>query len=329
MSSSPELPSNIVQLTGPMFLGNLFSWSLFGVLSLQVYLYYLSFPKDRPFMKALVWTVYLIEVLQIVMSVRDAFKCFGSEWGNRDIMDTIGWQWFSVPILIAFIGAESQIFYAWRIWVLSDGIYIPIFVVLLALFQSAAGIYGAVVSAKGDRFSQISERAYTPTIMWLAGTASCDIVIAASMVYYLRKSKSGFRSTTILLAKVIRVTVETGLVCAAGALIDMGLFLGYPSTNYHLTMCMLLSKLYSNSLLVVLNSRIRIVGGRDESIVPGDSTLSTIRWIHSDVSRATAHGSVHISRLGNDLRQSHPIVDQTDAESMKPLKKVLTADEEV
>lgn len=64
------------------------------------------------------------------------------------------------------------------------------------------------------------------------------------------------------------------------------------------------------------------MGGRDESIVPGDSTLSTIRWIHSDVSRATAHGSVHISRLGNDLRQSHPIVDQTDAESMKPLKKV-------
>lgn len=49
----------------------------------------------------MVWGVYLIEVLQIVMSVRDAFRCFGSEWGRMEIIDVIGWQWFSVPVLIA------------------------------------------------------------------------------------------------------------------------------------------------------------------------------------------------------------------------------------
>lgn len=72
-------------------------------------------------MKALVWTVYLIEVLQIVMSVRDAFKCFGSEWGNRDIMDTIGWQWFSVPILIAFSEFSSLLFASSLDWVIYSG----------------------------------------------------------------------------------------------------------------------------------------------------------------------------------------------------------------
>lgn len=87
--------------------------------------------------------------------------------------------------------------------------------------------------------------------MWLAGTATCDIVIAISMIYYLRKSMTGFRETTLMIAKVIRVTVETGLICAAAALLDMALFIGFHDTNYHLTMCLLMSKLYSNSLLVV------------------------------------------------------------------------------
>lgn len=177
--------------------------------------------------------------------------------------------------------------------------------------------------------------------MWLCGTASCDLVIAASMVYYLKKSKSGFRSTTIMLEKVIRITVETGLACAAGALIDMGLFIGFPNTNYHLTMCLLLSKLYSNSLMVVskpsfvrkhflrfvphqvLNSRVRIVGGRDESTVQLDPTLSTIQWIHSASTRTDSRipgAAVRLLRFNDDDISSHITGETTDVESMKILK---------
>jgi len=38
----------------------------------------------------------------------------------------------------------------------------------------------------------------------------------------------------------------------------------YPNTTYHTVTALILSKLYSNSLLSVLNARFRIVGGRDE-----------------------------------------------------------------
>lgn len=87
--------------------------------------------------------------------------------------------------------------------------------------------------------------------MWLVGTSVCDIVIAVSMLYYMRHARTGFRATTTLLTKIIRVSIETGLICATFALLDLSIFLAYPHNNYHIPICMCLSKIYSNSLLAV------------------------------------------------------------------------------
>lgn len=92
---------------------------------------------------------------------------------------------------------------------------------------------------------------YRGSCIWLGGTALCDLIIAMAMIYYLTQSRTGFKSTNVLITKVIRVTVETGLICAAFAIIDLSFFLGYRDNNYHLAPSIALSKLYSNSLLVV------------------------------------------------------------------------------
>lgn len=71
------------------------------------------------------------------------------------------------------------------------------------------------------------------------------------MIYYLHKSNTGFRATTTLLSKFIRITVETGLTCATFAILDLALFLAFEQNNYHLAPSIALSKIYANSLLVV------------------------------------------------------------------------------
>lgn len=87
--------------------------------------------------------------------------------------------------------------------------------------------------------------------VWLGGTALCDVILAGSMIYYLHKSQTGFRATTTLLSKFIRITVETGLTCATFAILDLALFLAFENNNYHLAPSIALSKIYANSLLVV------------------------------------------------------------------------------
>lgn len=42
---------------------------------------------------------YIIELLQTVLSTRDAFRNFGTGWGNMIELDAVGWLWFSVPVL--------------------------------------------------------------------------------------------------------------------------------------------------------------------------------------------------------------------------------------
>ncbi|KAH8079086.1 hypothetical protein BXZ70DRAFT_1051023 [Cristinia sonorae] len=261
----PPIPPIIAELTGPLLLGHLFNWGLFGILTVQVYLYYIAFPSDRPSSKHLVLFTFILETLQTILSTRDAFRNFGSGWGDMRDLDAVGWLWFSVPVLGSIISCVGQMFYAWRILILSDQYWISGSVAALSLLQFCMGIYSGARAHTIGVFSKVQVLTYRTTIVWLGGTALCDIIIAASMLFYLSKAKTGFERSTVLMTRFIRITVETGLICATFAILDLALFLAYKQNNFHLTPSIALSKLYSNSgtPTLVFNTRIHITGGRD------------------------------------------------------------------
>ena len=110
-------------------------------------LYFMSFPGDKTFIKAVVYTTYTIEILQTAMATREAFRILGTGWGNPEVLLTVGWLGVIIPILVSICSSFvwriwyqftdrtlrivtwiSQTFYAWRIWVLRRSPYIPIFV---------------------------------------------------------------------------------------------------------------------------------------------------------------------------------------------------------
>lgn len=79
------------------------------------------------------------------------------------------------------------------------------------------------------------------------------------MLYYIsnRKSRTEFNETSALLSRILFITLETGLVCATIAVIDLVLYLAIGNENWHLATSMTLSKIYANSLLVVSLSLFR------------------------------------------------------------------------
>jgi len=62
-------------------------------------MYYLSFPKDRPFSKYFVMGVYIWEAIQTFMLTDSAFEAFARGYGNLNLLDKIGTIWFTVPIM--------------------------------------------------------------------------------------------------------------------------------------------------------------------------------------------------------------------------------------
>ncbi|KAK0194374.1 hypothetical protein F5146DRAFT_998774 [Armillaria mellea] len=103
-----------------------------------------------------------------------------------------------------------------------------------------------------------------------------------TICYDRRGQKTGFKRSDDLVNKIIRITVQTGLITSVCALVDLITFLSLPS-GIHLIFNLPLSKLYINSLMSSLNSR----EPRQEPAASAPNTLSsanTAVYKHAPVS---------------------------------------------
>ncbi|KAJ7494471.1 hypothetical protein B0H11DRAFT_1858328 [Mycena galericulata] len=265
---SPVGPAG--QLTIPLFVGTVMNWALLGTLTVQVYIYFLAFPKDRNISKCLVAFVVMAEILQTLGDTHDTIRIFGSEWGNYETLDEVGWSFFSVPVLGSLIASVGQLFFAWRIYIIGAGaLVVPAVITIVTAVQLGAGIWTGVDIGRVANFSRLDFNTLRPPVVWLAATALSDLIIVAGTVFYVMKARQpGFRHMRAVLTRIIKITVETGVPCALLALLILVLYVKFDGNNFHLGACVWLSKVYSNSILVILNSRAQIghnvAGSRSE-----------------------------------------------------------------
>ncbi|KAF8886118.1 hypothetical protein BD779DRAFT_1673302 [Infundibulicybe gibba] len=263
--------------TGPLLLGYLFNWCLYGILLVQVYLYYLAFPKDRLATKCLVFGLFLVETLQTSFVVHDAFDRFGSGFGNLAVFRNNQLEWLGVPIITGIVSCAVQTFFAYRIFILSKSKLLWSMICVIALSQCGAAITQGVQALQVREFSKLQAEAFISCAIWLVGAAVCDIIIAISMSYYLWKSETGFNSTHALFTRLIWLTIGTGSMTAVVETVAIVLFFAFPHNSYYQTPALVLAKLYSNTLLVVFNSRLRIINGRDATQSIGLTSFSSPR----------------------------------------------------
>ncbi|KAJ7118680.1 hypothetical protein C8R43DRAFT_901231, partial [Mycena crocata] len=241
----------------PQFIGTILNWALFAILLVQIYIYF-SILQDKSQWKLVVATVFILESVETVASTRDMVRIFGDDWGNMDVLDNVGWAWFSVPIMGSVIACVGQVFFAWRIYIIGcRNAYVSRLFVALSLVQLGGGIWTGVNICIATKYSLLQSHNLRATATWLSATALCDLVIVFSMIFYLIVSRGEpkLRRSNLnsAISRIIRVIIETGVLCALFAIIDLCLFANYKGTNYHLALCIELSKLYSNSILMVSN----------------------------------------------------------------------------
>ncbi|KAJ6546800.1 hypothetical protein B0H19DRAFT_1162534 [Mycena capillaripes] len=269
----------VAQLTLPMFLGTVLNWALFGTLLVQVYIYFSVFPKDRRWWKLLVIAIVFLEVVETFASLRDMVKIFGAGFGSMDAVDSVGWAWFSVPVMGSIIACVCQTFYGWRIYVIGHNPFVFALITLISAVQLGAGIWTGVNICIAKKFSLLQSHNLIPTATWLATTSAADLIIVFATVFYLVRSRDPeFTSarTNSLVSRLVKMTAETGVLCAVFALIDLYLFATYKGTNYHLALCIELSKIYSNSILLIFNSRAHM--GHGCSPTDNSVNLSSSMW---------------------------------------------------
>ncbi|KAJ7045916.1 hypothetical protein C8F04DRAFT_1249283 [Mycena alexandri] len=126
---------NVAFLTGPLVLGYMFAFGLHGILIVQVYMYSELFPRDRPAIKALVWTMFFLESIFTLFTTIAAWNQYGPGWGDTDTLLIIDWAWDPLPALNGILPGIAQSFYIWRIYSLTKLIILPILIGLVPHFQ--------------------------------------------------------------------------------------------------------------------------------------------------------------------------------------------------
>ncbi|KAF8963785.1 hypothetical protein BDZ97DRAFT_2012375 [Flammula alnicola] len=257
-NAQPVLP-DLSPIAGPQLIGYILNWGLYGVLSMQVYLYYLAFPNDRPRTKALVYGAFLLESTQSFLFMSSAFRSFAKGFGNPQVLDQVDILWFSVPIMSGMVAFIGQSFYAYRISVLAQTKYIAAIIMLFAFIQLAAAIAIGIQTKQAVLFSHfLKTNSFVTAGIAGGASAACDIIIAISMTYYLRRGDTGIKETQVLVSRIIRLTIETGTLTAAITIVGLILTVLPGRTTYYQTSVGVVAKVYSNSMMVVFNSRMRI-----------------------------------------------------------------------
>ncbi|KAF4611507.1 hypothetical protein D9613_003876 [Agrocybe pediades] len=260
--SLPPIPDDIAKLIGPPLIGAVLHLVLFGVLSTQVYLYFLVFPSDAMPIRLLVFGIYILEVTQSLFLIHDMFHIFASGFGNLLIFDQVGTRWFSVPVLTSIVAFVAQTFYAYRLRIIAQSKILASVILLLAFVQLCGGLVIAVQFKNAVLVTQfLGKKVYGTTGIWNGASAACDVLIAVAMTVYLKRRDTGVKQTTVLLRQIIRLTIETGLITAAVAILNLVLAVLPNQPNYYMASAIVLGKLYSNSTLALLNNRLKTRSG--------------------------------------------------------------------
>ncbi|KAI0081648.1 hypothetical protein K474DRAFT_1681985 [Panus rudis PR-1116 ss-1] len=234
---------------GPIFIGMVFNILLYGIMITQTFLYFNTYKNDKLWMKFFVGFLFVCDTANCAFDITFVYTALITEFGDDNALQFASWD----PAMTAIIALCVQLFFAWRMKVLTGSYLAVVAVAGCSIAQWCGGIGTAIAVRIVPKFVEF-QKFQVIVIIWLAFSAVADVGITIALVWHLRKHKTGFSATDDIVNKIIRLTVQTGLITALCATTDLILFLASPS-GLHLIFNLPLSKLYTNSLMSSLNSR--------------------------------------------------------------------------
>ncbi|KAI0313147.1 hypothetical protein OF83DRAFT_1175950 [Amylostereum chailletii] len=255
----PLNTENTLLLVGPVFLGSIAGWFLFGVSVVQLYIYYVTFPSDRKITQYSVYIIFALDTLHSVVITGVAWIPLCAGWGDPAALRHPGFWLGWIPCVSGVVATWVQLFYAWRIHKLGKWKVVPCMVIFLALAQAGAALAVGISSILNDDVANLHNPSmFSRTIIWLGGGALIDVIVTTSMIYLLHAAKKNSiisHRGELTINRLIRLSAETGTATALSALLELILFLALPETDLHLFVAMMLCKVYTNTLMASLNAR--------------------------------------------------------------------------
>ncbi|KJA21731.1 hypothetical protein HYPSUDRAFT_41576 [Hypholoma sublateritium FD-334 SS-4] len=261
-SSTPVIFPKLVYVDATStLLGTMANWMLFGILWVQVYLYYVAFSKDTRLLKFIVFVQLLLETIQTVTFTHDTVQGLAISFIDPNVFNQVDTAWCYVPLMTGLIAFITQGMYCYRVLVLTKSKSAVTLIGMLSLGQLVAAIYLTIQTKHAILLSSLLSDSRSLTTIGIWGTCSlaCDLLIAAIVSHYLKKQDTSFQNTKSVITRLIRLSTEAGCATAlwAGALLVLVYLPRHPP--YYEIAASVAAKIHSNTMMAVLNSRIKTV----------------------------------------------------------------------
>lgn len=227
---------------------------LYGVMLVQMVIYYQRYKKDATWMRIFVLFLFIVETLNTILDFGIIYEPLVSQYGSRHATTFFPLLLPSDPLLTVIISTPIQIFIAYRIKVISRATWLAACICTLAMASFSGGVWLTVTVIRVRLYSKKPEL-HWPALLWLLASAIADIIITISLAWNLARRRTGFSGTDDAINKIIRLTIQTGFITAVFATLDVVCFLALPHSTMNFIWDFALSKLYTNALLSTLNAR--------------------------------------------------------------------------
>ncbi|KIY68246.1 hypothetical protein CYLTODRAFT_453685 [Cylindrobasidium torrendii FP15055 ss-10] len=273
-------PGNPAENTvGPICIGLLFNVLLLGILCAQTYIYTTTHnDKDRLWIAFYVYFLLLANVLHTAFIAADVYVALITHYNQPEYLSVATWLFEPADSAITGIVAGAvQLFFSWRVRTLTRNTALGIIMALISMASTVAAFAVSYVMPEAvptTRFKYI-------ICVWLGAACIADVMITTSLVLYLKKHKTGIEGSDALVDRVIRMSIQTGMITSICAIINLSLYLALP-TGQHFIFNLALAKLYTNMLLSSLNSR--AIWSKNDGMIRQSKNLSSFCIVLPDAS---------------------------------------------
>ncbi|KAF7289731.1 hypothetical protein MIND_01346700 [Mycena indigotica] len=291
---------------GALLIGTLCSYVLFGITTVQAYLYYGRFQDDPWTLKGMVAFVWMFEFAHAASIGHANYFYAVINYGNpRSLLGKMPVSLALSVVLGAIITTLVQSFFAFRIWNLAANRFVRIIPLLLWITGGAylVGSIAATTLAIGAKNipSFLNQYGWLLLTPWIVNLIN-DNVITISLVLLLLSSRSkGFQRTSALVDKLIMWTIETGLITSIFSVLTLAFYQAERTNFVWVGIQFVKARLFANSLLASLNSR-QTLRALNASLSDSNGAV-TSRGGYNGTNGQTQTGTLNIAMTKVTLRE--------------------------
>ncbi|KAF8971743.1 hypothetical protein BDZ97DRAFT_1913654 [Flammula alnicola] len=242
---------------GVLLLGLFFNTYLYGLVTYQFLVYKNTKFNDAPWIKAIVGILFVVDTAHSMVAVYSAWNTCVTNYNNPASLATVGWTIPFTAVATSVAAIFTQIFLGHRVFKLTRSTAI---VAVIGIFSFVGFVFGVYSGVRSGIINEVKNfDPLTPfVITWLSCQTCADLLITVVLSVVLARARTGFRKTDTVINRLIRGAIQTGLFASLFALADLFSFVLHRNTNLYAMFAYPIGRIYTNTLLDTLNSRIEL-----------------------------------------------------------------------